>query len=52
MRDRCDKCDIEPTDTTLAWDGELGWHNVCESCKLVPILTQAGRLVFIKVGGE
>ena len=52
MQDKCDKCDTEPTDTTLTWDAELGWHGLCNSCKLVPALTQAGRLVFIRVGGE
>ena len=50
MQDKCDKCDTEPTDITLTWNSELGWHGLCNNCKLVPALTQAGRLAFIRVG--
>jgi hypothetical protein len=46
---KCDVCDTRFVTTTLQWNSNLGWHGVCNDCRMVPV-TGNGRFVFVRVG--
>lgn len=47
----CDICNSKTPRTYVTWDSERGWYGRCYECRLVPILTDSGRLVLVEGKG-